>query len=143
VHRLKRWCPGCKADVFPQGKPRTSAVVLDARSEAEIRIGTRKALTKLGWDVLDLEQGYRPHECRACGAKIAGGTRVPLGTADLAVMGFGVFAWIEVKRAGGRQTPDQLSFERRCKAAGVPYVVARSESEAVEYVEGLRTRMTA
>lgn len=132
---LGRYCEHCEAytedmlattDTTPEARPKPK----DTRKEAEIRMGIREALGLYGWDVLDLEQGWRKD----------GTTRVTKGIADLAVMGYGIFAWLEVKRPSTKQTVDQVAFEERCKGAGVPYHVVRSEDEAVEIMESLKAR---
>lgn len=39
-------------------------------------------------------------------------------------------AFMEVKSATGRQSPEQKAFQARCEAIGTPYVVVRSSYEA-------------
>jgi len=92
------------------------------RNEAEIRWATRKALEALGWFVLDFEQNRK-------------GTRVEEGLADLAVMGWGHFAWAEMKTATGKQSDKQVRFQAKCQAAGIPYHLWRHENEALEWAQ--------
>ena len=58
---------------------------------------------------------------------------VVAGVADLAlVLPDGTPAFMEVKSAIGRQSPQQHKFEERCRAIGVRYTVVRSIDEALE-----------
>ena len=51
------------------------------------------------------------------------------GTPDIIAVIDGVFTGFEVKTAKGRQSPDQVLFERRCKLHGGRYYVVRSVDE--------------
>lgn len=52
------------------------------------------------------------------------------GVADLAIMREGGRqAWLELKRKGERQTPEQVDFSHECKRLGHPYAVATSLRE--------------
>jgi hypothetical protein len=42
--------------------------------------------------------------------------------------------WIECKADGGRQTPEQKSFEAQVREAGHAYVVARSIEDVAVYL---------
>jgi hypothetical protein len=110
----------------------------DTRSEDERKRDALGSVTMLGWDVLDFEQGFRPFECRHCGGAIAGGTRVPVGTADWFVMGFGIGAWVEWKDATNTQSDGQKRFQDRCKVAGIPYGLVRTTEEVVEFLDDVK-----
>jgi len=116
----------CTTDASPEARDMT-----DDRPEAEIRRAIRAALEYHGFVVVDLEQGYRP------GTRRHATTRVRKGLADLYVMGHGTSAWVEVKSATGRQTPDQQAFQRDCELAGVPYYLWRHEAEALLWAQSV------
>ena len=130
---------GCTTDPTPPVRD----ALPDTRPEAEIRMAIRSALGQHGWTCWDFEQGYRPDRCPECSTKIPGGTRVPRGIADLYVMGYGCSAWLEVKSAKGRQSQYQKDRQAECVAAGVAYHVVRTETEAVEIMEGHKARRAA
>lgn len=93
--------------------------VPDTRKERDIRVAIKGVLRDLGFGVWDTEQ-ERP-------------TRVDAGIADLYVAGHGVTAWIEIKRAEGKQTEAQRDFAALVEANGGKYYLMRSEAEAVAW----------
>ena len=106
----------------------------DNRSEDERKADALKAVELLGWLVIDNEQGYRPHHCPKCQAKIPGGTRTTLGLADWLCLKDGLACFIEWKSADGRQSADQKAFQDSCDAAGIPYRVCRTTEQAVGFL---------
>lgn len=60
------------------------------------------------------------------------------GMADLLVLVQDRYAWIEVKSARGRQSPEQVRFQRAIEAIGGVYAIARSADDAAEVVRHLR-----
>lgn len=55
------------------------------------------------------------------------------GMADLTVwLGNGMVAYLEVKKPGGRLSPAQKRFLRKCDNAGYPYIVVHSWKETYE-----------
>ncbi len=123
-----------KAGKAPTSEPsRVPGKVPDDRLEDARRNGVRQTLERIpgtdrwphGFVVLDLEQSRK-------------GTRVRKGIADLAVMGFGEFAWVEMKTDKGVQSADQIAFEKDCIACGVPYFVWRGEDEASAWGRDVR-----
>ena len=57
----------------------------------------------------------------------------PKGLPDIQVLtkeGFSVF--LEVKRKGSYQSPDQKEFEAKCKERGIEYYVVRSISDVIK-----------
>lgn len=59
------------------------------------------------------------------------------GVADLPlVLPDRTAAFLEFKTATGRQTLDQMAFQQRCEALGLPYAIARSFDEAREILLG-------
>ena len=74
-------------------------------------------LKSAGFTVYSLSQGYRP------GGRGHGTTRQTKGLPDLYAMSPRLFLWVEVKRLGGKQTPEQVEFEADCRACGIPYVL--------------------
>jgi len=140
---LGRWCPFCAAYTAEMvgsttdASPATRRKIPDTRLEDERKADARPSVEALGWIVLDLEQGWRPFRCRACGADIAGGTRVPTGMPDWCVMGHGIVAWLEWKTDTNDQTDGQSAFEDVCDVVGIPYAVVRTTREAVGFLQGL------
>jgi len=139
---LGRYCWACHDYTYHGKVGANSAVVTDelpdTRSEDERKRDALSAVRALGWTVLDFEQGFRPFECRHCGGKIAGGTRVPLGIGDWLCMGHGLVAWIEWKSGTGHVSADQLQFADQCDAAGIPYRVCRTTEQAVNFLREVR-----
>jgi len=135
---LGLYCWGCRRYVDDGERADTGSeqndMLPDTRSEDERKRDARPTVEALGWTVLDFEQGFRPFECRHCGGKIAGGTRVPLGLADWLCMGHGLVAWIEWKDAKNTQKPNQIAFQDQCDAAGIPYRVCRTTEQAVRFL---------
>lgn len=60
------------------------------------------------------------------------------GVADFAlVLPGGRAAFVEIKTAKGRQSPEQRAFEAACRANGAPYHVVRSPEEAKRALLGM------
>jgi len=136
---LGLYCWGCRRyvddhDAYIAPVPNVADALPDSRSEDERKRDAKPAVEALGWTVLDFEQGFRPFECRHCGGKIAGGTRVPLGIGDWLCMGHGLVAWIEWKDAKNTQKPNQIAFQDQCDATGIPYRVCRTTEQAVNFL---------
>ena len=51
--------------------------------------------------------------------------------------GSGIFTGFEVKTPRGRQSPDQILFEKRCKRAGGRYYVVRSVEDVKTAIEAV------
>lgn len=107
--------------------------------ERDIKRVVKPALEAQGWTVLDYEQDYRGENCRHCGEHLGrgAGSRVPLGTPDLYVLGFGVGFWIELKRPGGAVTEQQHRWHELARG-NVPVYVVRSSRAAVELAHEIR-----
>ena len=141
---LGRWCPKCEAYTAEMAgsttdaSPATRTEIRDTRLEDERKADARPTVEALGWRVREMEQGFRPFACRKCGAKIAGGTRVPLGFPDWIVSGFGVVVFLEWKTDTNKPTADQLRFADECDADAIPYRVCHNTTEAVTFLQGLR-----
>ncbi len=108
--------------------------------EVDIRTGAVNHLRVLGFYVYDLEQGYRPFECRHCGGNIGGGSRQTTGIGDVVVVGFGVEAWVEFKRPGEKQTDEQRTFGDAIVANGGIYLLWESVKEAADWADTIRNR---
>ena len=65
-------------------------------------------------------------------------TRQVAGIPDLYIQGYGVTAWIEVKKLGGKVSDAQDAFIAREVANDGHAMVIYDEVAAVEYMEGLR-----
>ena len=123
---LGTFCWACKryTDEAPKGEAASTQppAAPDTRSEEDIRLATRRALEAHGWFVIDLEQSRKGEV-----------TRVVAGLPDLAIMGWGHFAWAEIKSATGRQRDSQKAFQKTCEGCGIPYHLWRHESEAIAW----------
>ena len=97
----------------------------DDRPEDDIQEAGRKALELLGFTVYSLSQD------RA--------TRQTPGIADTYIVGHGRTTWVEWKRPGKNQSPDQVRFEQNVTANGDEYHVWRHEDEAVAWAETVRS----
>ena len=60
------------------------------------------------------------------------------GTPDIIAVIDGVFTGFEVKTAKGRQSPDQVLFEKRLTNAGGRYFVVRSVSDVKTLLPQIR-----
>lgn len=79
--------------------------------ETFIRKAVVDALRLAGWFVYyNMQMGFGQHK----------------GLADLTAMKDGQVVFVEIKTATGRQSPDQVQFQKDCEAHGVTYILARS-----------------
>ena len=53
------------------------------------------------------------------------------GIPDIILIDGGEVKFIEVKRQGAKQSPEQLEFEKECKSHGITYVLAHTLEEAI------------
>ena len=83
------------------------------RPEEVLRGVCNEWLELQGFDVDDLEQGYRED----------GSSRVGLGIGDCFITGHGVTAWIEYKRWDNEPSADQRAFGRRVLENGGIYLL--------------------
>lgn len=60
------------------------------------------------------------------------------GVADIVAFPRGRVLWIEAKAPGGRQTPEQASFQQRVEQEGHAYLIARSSDEVLAYLRAVR-----
>jgi len=136
---LEWYCWGCKRYVREKVNSGTSCehsdTIPDSRSEDERKRDALAAVQALGWWIVDNEQGWRPHNCPQCKAKIPGGSRVTVGLADWMCIKDGTVAFIEWKSGDGKQTPGQRDFQDACDAAGIPYRVCRTTEQAVGFLK--------
>lgn len=93
-----------------------------APSEDDVRREIVNYLDLSGWDVWDLEQGYRAGP---------GGARVTSGMSDVVAVGFGLVAFIEMKSPKGqtarkKQRPGQARLERAVLGVGGTYLLVES-----------------
>jgi len=109
-------CRHCGKDAGRAGTP----LCADCRriTESQVQEKIKGFWRSIGGFVNDLSQGYRP------GGRRHGSTRQTKGLADLYLQhtGRGLALWWETKRPGeeGEQTDDQVKFERRNEACGIP-----------------------
>ena len=79
--------------------------------ETFIRKAVVDALRLAGWFVYyNMQMGFGQHK----------------GLADLTAMKDGQVVFVEIKTETGRQSPDQVQFQKDCEAHGVTYILARS-----------------
>ena len=109
-------CTHCGKDA---GRARTPLCAACRRiTEAQVQEAIKGFWRQGGGFVNDLSQGYR------AGGRRHGTTRQTKGLADLYLQhtGRGLVLWWETKRPGeeGGQTEEQVKFERRNEACGVP-----------------------
>jgi hypothetical protein len=90
---------------------RVGGAVVSARTYPETKIlrAVRCELERAGWYVLRQQQGL------GC----------VKGVADLVALRDGRTCWLEIKSQTGRQTPDQVAFERAIVAHGGEYLLIR------------------
>jgi len=133
---LGLYCWGCRRYVDDgDNEPESSDALPDSRSEDERKRDALPAVQALGWWIVDNEQGWRPHNCPQCKAKIPGGSRVTVGLADWMCIKDGTVAFVEWKSGTGKQTPGQRDFQDACDAAGIPYRVCRTTEQAVTFLQ--------
>jgi hypothetical protein len=59
------------------------------------------------------------------------------GFPDVAFFYKNHFGFVEAKSATGRQSDEQVSFEKLCRASGIPYILARSVEDVQKFIEAL------
>jgi len=111
------------------GAPRVKPPV---PTERQVQAAVVDLFRQLGGRVCSLSQGYRP------GGPRHGTTRQTKGLADLRVFfpARGVCADFEVKRPGGKVTPEQMEYGCLCESCGHPWACG-GVSEAVELLRRL------
>ena len=79
--------------------------------------GMQKALRRAGWFVIyNMQMGFGQHR----------------GLADLTCMKDGQVIFVEIKTAVGKQSPDQVQFQKDCEAHGVTYILARGVNDVTD-----------
>ena len=101
-----------------------------------VQAGIRAYLALPGAVVIRLNSGVMPtpdgdRRFAANTWHAPGHTRETRGGADLLVVFRGTAFAIEVKRAGGRQSPDQRTFQAAWEAAGGWYILASSLDDVI------------
>lgn len=87
------------------------------QNETVIRRSIVDALRRSAWFVYyNMQMGIGQHK----------------GLADLTAMRNGEVVFIEVKTEKGRQSPEQLQFQKDCESHGVKYMVARSVNDIAD-----------
>lgn len=100
--------------------------------EEELRRSANDFLARLGWDVYDLEQGFRAD----------GSSRVAEGIGDTYILhtDLRVAAWVEYKRWDNEPSEDQTRFARRVLDAGGIYLLVYETAQLVAWHELVRRR---
>lgn len=87
------------------------------QTETFIRRSVVDALRLAGWFVIyNMQMGFGQHK----------------GLADLTCMRNGQVVFVEIKTATGRQSPEQIQFQKDCEAHGVTYKLARGVNDVSE-----------
>lgn len=63
------------------------------------------------------------------------------GVADILILGFHPFIWIELKSAKGRLRPSQKAWRDWCLQIGAPWFLCRSLEDLVDALESLQIRL--
>jgi len=105
-------------------------------SEAAIQVAIVIAIRTFarGVFVTSIPSGGSRHRLEAINLKAQGLER---GVPDLMVIfapqgGGGRVGFIEVKRQGGRMSPEQFQFKNMCNGVGIPWALARNVDEALD-----------
>lgn len=126
---LGRFCHSClryPEDFRPESPDAAPVNRDDPRSEAEIQHAIKNALRAMGFSCWDTSQ---PHAAK-----------ITPGLPDLFAVGRGLTCWIEVKSAKGKQTPEQERFQAAVEANSGLYLLARHESQVIEFLTGAAAR---
>ena len=104
--------------------------------ESDVQAAIRDYLVMRGAVVIRLNSGVMPtpdgeRRFVANTWHAPGHARETRGGADLLVLYRGAAFAIEVKRAGGRQSPDQRTFQVAWEAAGGWYILASSVDDVI------------
>lgn len=87
------------------------------QTETFIRRSVVDALRRAGWFVIyNMQMGFGQHR----------------GLADLTCMKAGRVIFVEIKTAVGKQSPDQVQFQKDCEAHGVTYILARGVNDVTD-----------
>ena len=92
---------------------------MKTQTETVIRRNIVDELRRSGWFVIyNMQMGFGQHK----------------GLADLTCMRDGNVVFIEIKTEKGRQSPEQLKFQKDCESHGVRYKLARSIADVAEFL---------
>lgn len=81
------------------------------QNETIIRRSIMNELRRAGWFVIyNMQMGIGQHK----------------GLADLTCMRDGVVNFVECKTPEGKQSPEQVQFQKDCESHGITYILARS-----------------
>lgn len=95
-------------------------ILLPIPKEKQVQAGIVTAIRTLGGAAYSTSQS-RP-------------SKVSFGIPDLMVFHRNRFAFVEVKRPGGKPSPAQVEFGARCRAAGIEWHIWESATQAVEWI---------
>lgn len=93
----------------------------DERSEKEIQHGIKQVLQAHGFAVWDTSQPFA--------------AKITPGLPDLFATGRGLCLWIECKSAKGRQTDEQMYFQKTVQKNGGLYLIARHEEDVMGFID--------
>lgn len=66
---------------------------------------------------------------------------VKAGAADIMILGWRTFIWIEMKSRTGRLRPEQKEWRDWCHSIGAPWFLCRSVSDVAEALASLQIRL--
>lgn len=107
-------------------------------SEKQIQDSIIDWLNWNGWLALRLKNVPTPIHQEGKIAAFRKGDPSTDGIADILALKTGQCVWLEVKRPSGKQTPNQIEFEKKVKKAGGEYYVVRSIDEVQEICQQVR-----
>jgi hypothetical protein len=89
---------------------------------------------------LHIPNGGHRHPAVAAKLKAFG---VKPGAADVLILGFHPFVWIELKTTKGRLTQEQKEWRDWCRSIGAPWFLCRSLEDVIEALQSLQIRLIA
>jgi len=90
-------------------------------TEADIKLELKRYLQAMGWFVFHVHQhGYRAYK----------------GISDYIIVKNGVTVYLEAKKPGGKQSPDQIKFEDDIVSHGGIYLCVDSLDKLIKQLQG-------
>jgi len=87
---------------------------------------------------MHIPNGGSRHHAEAAKLK---GMGVQEGAADILILGWRTFIWIEMKSANGRLRPAQRDWRDWCIGIGAPWFLCRSVEDVADALESLQIRL--
>lgn len=99
-------------------------------SESQIQSTVLDYLIRKNHFVLRINNTPPYDPVRKAFRKMPKGTRK--GVPDILVQWNGMPVWLEIKRTGGKQSPEQKKFEEDCDKQGIEYHIIRKLDDVIE-----------